>query len=168
LNAERVDQQEFIDVQNIYQSYLMDSNEYKLSENDRLIIYSAGMKRLPLAGFSRSVYYELTGERIFLEVPMYDSSTAIVKSRSNKDELSINVFPNPSQLSELININIEDELVSDVNYSVSIYNTHGTVIAEKIVKKGNHNITLPELSGILFISVSRNGMIVYTDRILRI
>ena len=168
LTLEREDQSDFIDVQNIYLSYLSDRNGFTLSENDRSTIYTAGMKRLPLAGFSRSIYYELTGERIFLDVPMYDNSTTIGKSRSNKDELSINVFPNPSQLSELININIEDELVNDVNYSVSVYNTHGTVIAEKIVKRGNHKITLPELSGILFISVSRNGMIVYTDRILRI
>lgn len=168
LSTEREDQDDFIDVQNIYLSYLMDRNGFTLSENDRLDIYAAGVKRLPLAGFARSVYYDLTGQRILLDVPIYDDSRPFGKSRSNKDELGIDVFPNPSKSNEAVNINIKTGLDSELSYTVSIYNTQGTVIEKRIVKEGNHEIPLPETSGILFITVTKGGKIVYTDKILRI
>lgn len=166
LNPVTIDEVDFVAVQQIMLDYLDNRSAYVLSLNDRNTIYQAGERRLPLSGFARTVYYELTGERQFITVPMFNQ-TLHNREISAKSNL-ISIYPNPSIKNANINIDIGSKLGLTNDFEVVIYNSQGSVIYAETLQVGNHSISLDDQKGLFFVKVTSMGKTIHTDKIIRL
>lgn len=168
LSPVREDQLDFIDVQRIYLSYLSERSSFTLSNYDQNFIKEAGLKRLPLAGFARKIYHELTNERIVLDVPIYYNSTESGKRTPTERKSLIKVYPNPSYLNDDLNVFIPETGTKRCDYKIRVFNMRNEQISELTVVSGHHKISLPDVSGLMFFTIEKERQIIHSQRILRI
>jgi len=166
LNPNREDQMDFVNTQNLYLSVLMNGGINNLSSVDLESIRTAGLKRLPYAGFARKIYHELKGERIFLEVPLYNAHLSSNPRKS--DDSEIHIFPNPSRYQQDIIIEYDKIPSENSNYSVHIYNAQGLLLAVHALPAQQNTVPLPLVKGLLFLSVMQGDHRIKTEKLVRI
>ena len=123
------EENDFYTIQNINLDYLENVGNYTLTNTDRNILYNLGSKTIPLNGFARSLYYQLTGDRIPITMDYGGSNT---QGRSKSDEVidwKVRSFPNPVS-SGIYNIEIVDGNVSD-QFNIEILDLRGKVLFNK-------------------------------------
>lgn len=161
------DEYDFIDVQTIYHEYLNNLQGFKLSTTDRSIIYDAGMKRLELAGFARKVYHILTGERISLDVPMYDDPRGNTRNAENSDNL-IDIYPNPSVSNSEVMVELVSDLFSDRPLSIRIYTGQGVLIMEDKLINKRQILSISDHKGLLFVTIEREGEVIHSQKLIKL
>ncbi|MDF1695369.1 MAG: T9SS type A sorting domain-containing protein [Saprospiraceae bacterium] len=161
------DEFDFIEVQEIYHQYLTDPTGYNLNNTDRNTIYNAGNKRLELAGFARKVYHLLTGERIFLDVPMYDDPRGATRE-VEEAVTKFNIYPNPSIQNADLTIEVDADFLSEINPVFKVYNAQGQLLIANTLRNKQQTVVMPDLSGLLFISIERDGAVLHSQKLIRL
>ena len=124
-----------------------------------LITCTEGLGNHLLGGFSRSIYYALTGQKVPVTLTHLSGNTQI---RSKEMENETFLYPNPSYIGELtIDIpNYEAEL----NYSFIIQAASGVVISrDKLFQKVNE-LSLEVQSGVYVVSLLKDGKAVINQK----
>ena len=139
--------------------YLSDRAGYNPSSTTLSSLYTAGLRKHPLAGFSRSIYHTLTGQKVPVTLTHLSGNTQI-RSKYMGNETFL--YPNPSYIGELtIDIpNYEAEL----NYSFIIQAASGVVISrDKLFQKVNE-LSLEVQSGVYVVSLLKDGKAVINQK----
>ncbi|HRG66393.1 MAG TPA: hypothetical protein PLV12_11325, partial [Saprospiraceae bacterium] len=112
---------DFVISQAIYISYMQQGNNFVLSNSDSTLLYNSGFKTYPLSAYSRSLYYILTKNIIYPNIPRHESEP---RARIDTYNLSadFSLFPNPS--TNEVSIFIKD---IDQIKEVVIYNSYGEI-----------------------------------------
>ncbi len=168
LRPDREDKADFVETQQILLDHMEDPEGYVLNAADRSILYNAGSKRLPYAGFARAIYYHLTGEQIIPDVPMYDASPASRAVAEDSGHAPVRIYPNPSSGAENIMVEVLAEWRADSAYILSVYDLRGRLIMTKNIVEGKNNIGMDEANGVYYIKIENEGKIIHTDKIIRI
>jgi hypothetical protein len=138
---------------NIYLDYLQDRQNFELENNDEIDLRKMAESTNIYAGYARAIYYELTGEWITVEMPIY------VKNRDQNDEhisaSEMVIFPNPLT---------EEKLTIDISSFKSYQNMRIEILditgKSQVVQKVDQSITeinLDKLSLGLFLIKLYNG-----------
>lgn len=167
LNPSSEDEYDFIEVQSIYHQYLADPIGFSLSSTDRNTIYNAGNKRLELAGFVRKVYHQLTGERILLDVPMYDDPRGDIRE-AKEAETKVNIYPNPSIQNADLTIEVDGDFLTDINPVIKVYNAQGQLLISNALRNKRQTMVMPDQSGLLFITIDRDGEVIHSQKLIRL
>ncbi len=139
---------DFVIAQRINIAYLLNREGYTLTASDEVSLKNIGEKTGPLNGYARSIYEQLTGERIYLPFRAAND----IKPRERKDEVKeleiINIYPNPAQ--DYLNIDLNDGFVG----TILISNTSGENIYSKQIDNPSLRIDVSDwMSGIYFLIV---------------
>jgi len=161
------DEHDFIEVQSIYHKYLINQQGFVLSATDRSIIYDAGMKRLELAGFARKLYHKLTGERIFLEVPLYNDPRGATREVGESSSL-VNIYPNPSVHNSDITLEIDVDILAEYDYDIKVYSAQGDFLMEDKIRYKRQILSISDHKGLLLVTVERDGEIIHTQKLIRL
>ena len=152
LNPIEPEEQDFIQTQQIYLDYLQDPSNYVLSNVDSSYIRSVGEQKTTLAGFSRAIYYVLTGIRIPIDI---DTTYIHASTRSSKLETKVemsisplNLYPTPS-LNDILNI----ELLSEEKIeTIDIIDMYGNQY--KAIRRNSKQLDISLLSkGLYFLNI---------------
>lgn len=81
---------DFRDVQLLNIQYQSLRDSFELSQTERSLLANIGSKSHPLAAYARGLYYQLTGETIYPDIPI----KTFTRSKVNKQELEV-IYPNP-------------------------------------------------------------------------
>lgn len=156
---------EYISAQHILLDYLADRTGYLPSSLTLSGLYNAGLRKHPLAGYSRSVYYTLTGQKVPVTLTHLNGGTQI---RSKiESEVKINLYPNPSK-GDLLIIDFEN-LNPDVSYKYSISDIYGKIICQNHILESKTEVPVMTLSeGIYIIKISSDEKLFYVKKWIRI
>ena len=156
-------EQEFVNVQNTYLDYLSSRSNYVLSSTNNSLIYNAGLRKHPLAGFARTVYHTITGQKIPVTLTHMNGNPNIRAKEVVKPDISI--FPNPSENGEfnikLASFTEGDEIV------ILVYNMYGQVIQSNPLTQKQTQMEIPNASnGIYFIQIMINNTITHSGKLI--
>jgi hypothetical protein len=172
LQTSKTEEDEFISVQQIYLDYITDIDNYVLNPTDSASLRIVAQGQNPLAGYARSVFCLLTGERIPVNLPHLDGT---VTPRSNESATEnqhysfypkrISVFPNPTDQSSVeISIN---HFVAEGNYEASVYDIFGRMIAAQTIFGVTESIHIGNQPGVYFIRIAENGRVLGSTRVIK-
>ena len=154
---------EFVDVQNIYLDYLADRDNYTLSTTNNSVIYTAGLRKHPLAGFARSVYYTITGQKIPVTLTHMNGNTQIRVKDIVKSDISI--FPNPTE-NGVFNIELGSFTEGDDIVSL-VYNMYGQIIQSNQLTQKQTQVEIPNVpSGIYLVQILLNKSIIHSGKLI--
>ncbi|MEE9438636.1 MAG: T9SS type A sorting domain-containing protein, partial [Saprospiraceae bacterium] len=154
---------DFVNTQNIFLDYLADRENYTLSKSNRSMLYAAGKRDNPTSGYSKSLYYKLTGDRILVNFTHLDGSDS--KTREIKEIDKITIYPNPIS-DEYINVSI-DKLESESIYTVSVYNTMGKMVITQRIADVDTRLDIGHTKGLYIISLNKDGKTIKTEKIVK-
>ncbi|HLF63390.1 MAG TPA: zinc-dependent metalloprotease [Saprospiraceae bacterium] len=165
-------EQEFVTAQLIYLDYIRDIENYVLSAPDSNTLRAIGSAENPYAGYTRSVYYLLTGVRIPVYLPHLDGSVTPRNSSESEQGRNgslpevIEVFPNPIEQSavQLIIKNFDPEKF----YKVTMLDSFGKIISSGIVAAEISSLSLGDIPGIYIIRVEKGEERVGIKRVIRL
>lgn len=158
-----IGESEFVDVQNIYLDYLADRANYSLSTANTSIIYNAGLRKHPLAGFARSVYHTITGQKIPVTLTHMNGNTQLRVKDIVKPDISI--FPNPAE-NGVFNIELENYKEDD-DIECKVFNINGqNILSQKIKQKSTQIVMQNQNSGMYFVQILVNKIKVSTEKLV--
>ena len=158
---------DFVFAQNIYLDYLEQGDKYVLSYWNKRMLKKKGLEVNPLSGFTRAVYYRMTGEKIVLPMPDYEDSK--LRSTKNVDASKAKglLFPNPTD-SDVFSINLE-EYKNHTNLSIEVVNLNGEVVLKQRMLQPIERITIPGLqSGIYVLMLSDSSRQLHSEKFIKL
>jgi hypothetical protein len=158
-----VNVQEFVNVQNTYLDYLNSKSNYILTTSNNSLIYNAGLRKHPLAGFARTVYHTITGQKIPVTLTHLNGNPNIRAKEVVKPDISI--FPNPTENGvfniELASFTEGDEIIS------LVYNLYGQIIQRNPLIEKQSQIKIPNVpSGLYLVQIMVNNNITYSRKLI--
>lgn len=141
----------------IYLDYL-ETEDYTLDDSDKYFLESNGVDPSPLSGYLRSVYFEITGERLELNLPSRSRSQNTSEEDFRKSLIS--VFPNPLN-SEVLNITGIEK-----GTSMKIFDAMGRTVLSIEYLSESQSVPVSNLKGIYFLQLSKHNDIVYEDKLI--
>lgn len=168
----KAEEQDFVDAQKIWLDYITDIDSFKLLPADSITLRTAGEAYNSLAGYARTIFYLLTGERITRTFMHLDSTvtqrnnTTIVNDKDpEKEEISWHVFPNPSagNIIEVTTNGIDAEYA----YEIMVHDAVGSLISSAAGTGNFQHISIGEKPGIYFVSLRLNDRIIGIKRVVR-
>jgi len=134
---------DFRDVQLLNIQYQSLRDSFELSQSQKNLLYSIGSKSHPLAAYARGLYYQLTGETIYPDIPI----KTFTRSKVNKLELEV-IYPNP--FNDVLTIDSASE-----TSRVKISDISGrTILDNQINGKTTHFDTSSWQSGIYIVTLT--------------
>lgn len=150
---------EYISAQYILLDYLEDRVGYLPSSVTLSALYNAGLRKHPLAGYSRSVYYTLTGQKVPITLTHLNGGTQI---RSSKEVLEEHIiYPNPSNGELTIKI---QEFNNKHQYSCKIHNVNGSEVYQSSLNGNLNSLQVNIENGVYFISLFKNNSSIQTQK----
>lgn len=171
LQTAMTEEQEFVSAQQIYLEYIIDIDNYVLSAADSATLRAAGEGQNPLAGYARSVFYLLTGEKIPINLPHLDGSITPRSSRTHEQDVvtvgreSVLVHPNPSDQS-IVEISLT-HFDPDSNYRVNVFDAYGGMLESREITGEAGHVTIGDNAGVYLIVVATDDRIIGSKRIMR-
>jgi hypothetical protein len=166
LNTDGEGEQAFVQSQNIYLDYLNNRSSFELSNADRNYLLSVARDKNPYSGYTRSIYYKLTGERINIEFEHLDGSKSNTRAISKKMDSRLNVFPNPV-IDNYFHVSI-DEFSHDSKYLIKILSLDGKVIESTNISENIIRININENQGVFIVQLFENNELVSTQKLVKI
>ncbi len=150
-------------MQNVYLDYLDSMSNYILTTTNKSLIYNAGLRSHPLAGFARTVYHTITGEKIPVTLTHMNGNPNIRAKEVVKQDISI--FPNPTENGvfniELASFTEGDEIIG------LVYNMYGQVIQSNPLTQKQTQIEIPNVpSGLYLVQIMVNSNITYSGKLI--
>lgn len=150
-------------MQNVYKDYLNSRSNYVLSSTNNSLIYNAGLRKHPLAGFARTVYQTITGQKIPVTLTHMNGNPNIRAKEVVKQDISI--FPNPTENGvfniELASFTEGDEIIS------LVYNLYGQIIQRNPLIEKQTQIKIPNVpSGLYLVQIMVNNNITYSGKLI--
>jgi len=150
-------------VQNVYKDYLCNRSSYILTTTNKSLIYNAGLRKHPLAGFARTVYHTITGQKIPVTLTHMNGNPNIRAKEVVKPDISI--FPNPTENGvfniELASFTEGDEIV------ILVYNMYGQVIQSNPLTQKQTQIEIPNApSGLYLVQIMVNNNKTYSGKLI--
>ena len=164
LNASTNEELDFVTAQHIYLDYLEDLEKYTLSYADSLTLRTISSAKNPLAGFARSIYRVITGEKIEVYLTHLNNQGEF-RSQKTQEDNQIKVFPNPIS-NEGFSVYIKD-FDLEQNYTVKVYNYLGSVMYSGIISQGLSNILTDWHAGIYFVEISKVGQPLLKEKLIK-
>ena len=161
----------FVNVQKIWLDYLKDMNSFTLSPTDSMKLRTTGEAFNPLAGYARTVFYKLTGERIVRDFIHTDStvtprsSNEILPSDDSRKMVEFHVWPNPV-IDHSVDIYLENA-DPDLEYKVVCYDAFGALRSTSSVSNENINFPISDTPGIYIVCLWQDGQLIHTKKIIR-
>ncbi len=170
LSTSNEEEQDFIEVQKINLKYLRNFVNYSPSNGVLDTLYNIGMKTHPYTGFSRSLYHQLTGELIQLEIPEISGIILPRSSILTAEEMKISSYPNPLQES-IYNIELKGVKLEEI-INIEIFDIYGKLLffneelitGNKIIKVDTENW----LPGIYFLTIESRPGIIYCSKFFKL
>jgi hypothetical protein len=126
---------------NIQFQTLRDS--FVLSQTQKSLLYSIGLKPHPLAGYARGLYHQLTGQTIYPSIPV----KTFTRTKINQSSVNV-IYPNP--VSNVLTI----ESASETNH-VRITDISGRIIlSQQIIDKTSQFDTSTWSSGLYIVTLT--------------
>lgn len=166
LATENISQSNFIAAQNINLDYLQDVNNYTLSAQNENFLRTVGEGFEPLDGYARSIYEVITGNRIWLDVPDPRSSVRPRSSKPSVEQITFNVYPNPTNGGD-ISVAIKDAEIES-NYTIRLIDIYGRLVYKDTIEGDRANVntaTMPSGTYILSIS-NEQGKVEYVEKVV--
>lgn len=150
-------------MQNVYKDYLNSRSNYVLATTNNSLIYNAGLRKHPLAGFARTVYHTITGQKIPVTLTHLNGNPNIRAKEVVKPDISI--FPNPTE-NGVFNIELASFTEGDEIESL-VYNMYGHVIQSKPLTQKQTQIEIPnEPSGLYLVQIMINNTITHSGKLI--
>lgn len=150
-------------MQNVYKDYLNSRSNYVLTTTNNSLIYNAGLRKHPLAGFARTVYHTITGQKIPVTLTHLNGNPNIRAKEVVKPDISI--FPNPTE-NGVFNIELASFTEGDEIESL-VYNMYGHVIQSKPLTQKQTQIEIPnEPSGLYLVQIMINNTITHSGKLI--
>ncbi len=123
-------------------------------------MYTAGLRKHPLAGFSRSIYYTLTGQKVPVTLTHLSGNTQI---RSKVDNISTSfIMPNPSNDGSVtIRTPAYDR---DVKYMITVHNMTGKEVYRSNLSQIENNVETDLTNGVYVVALYGNGQSIKTQK----
>jgi hypothetical protein len=175
LSEDSKEEIEFKKAQTIYLDYLSDRNIYKLNKEDAILLQSLSKSENEYAGFARSIYFTLTGKRLYNKHSHMNDvetrSASVYKNERHEDvmnEEEVIIYPNPL-LSESFNIRIKTSNThdKDLNYRIEVIDIYGKMIHNQKGNIGENEIKLIA-KGLYIILVKANDKIIHTEKLTKL
>lgn len=159
LNPTDAGETEYISAQHILLDYLEDRTGYLPSSLTLSGLYNAGLRKHPLAGYSRSVYYTLTGQKVPVTLTHLDGGIQIRSKLSEKQNIVI--YPNPGD-GDFTSIRVE-YYDSGQNYHYIIHDLLGRPLQKGVLLANETSFSTSMLSsGLYLISIFNNTELLKT------
>jgi hypothetical protein len=159
LSPSDIGETEFVQSQNVLLDYLSDRSGYNAPSTSLSALYSAGLRKHPLAGFSRSIYHTLTGQKVPVTLTHLSGRPQTrVKEIANETFF----YPNPSYAGDII-IDIPD-FDDNREYSYSIQSTSGVIVDKGLLSQKVSDLSLDVSSGVYFVSLIQEGNLINTQK----
>lgn len=152
LNPTDAGETAYVTTQHILLDYLGDRDGYIPSSNILSTLYNAGLTKHPLAGYSRSLFYTLTGQKVPVTLTHLNGGIQIRSKNTHTEELVI--YPNPSNGELTINI---PEFNDKHQYSFIIHNVNGAEVYRSPLNDKLNSLQVNIENGVYFISVFKNN-----------
>jgi len=159
LSPSDVGETEFVLSQHVLLDYLNDRSGYNAPSTSLSALYAAGLRKHPLAGFSRSVYHTLTGQKVPVTLT-HLSGRPQTRTKAIANETFF--YPNPSYAGDII-IDIPDYDDNYV-YSYSIQSASGVIVNTGLLSQKVSDLSLDVSSGIYFVSLIQEGKLINTQK----
>lgn len=157
---------DFVVTQNINLNRL-ENFTYVPSTSDLNTLEVIGNKTFPTSSYARSLYRYFTDQKIELVLPYSDGDIVIPRSIQRTEQLSVSVYPNPSQgIYQLEFSGIE-------NGELSIYSFDGENILQKEVLSETSRIDInltDQANGMYFLMIrdKKDGSLIYSEKLVLI
>lgn len=165
LNASTNEELDFVTAQHIYLDYLEDVENYSLSYADSLTLRTIGSSKNSLAGFARSIFRVITGEKIEVYLTHLNNQDEF-RSQKTQEDNQIKVFPNPIS-DEGFSVYIKD-FEQDQNYSIRVCHHLGNVMFSGKILQGLSNISTDWHAGIYFVEISMDGHALLKEKLIKL
>ena len=167
LNTENSAQSDFVFANNLFLSYLTNRNEFVLSNATKEILRAKAMAANELSGYTRSIYYELTGERLRISLSHTAPSLPRSSNFSTLVEGKISSYPNPVTGNQhIVDINTN---VYDQKFVINVRDVMGRIIKSIDGQKGENIIDMSDISnGIYIVEVMSGNDRVFTTKVVRL
>lgn len=147
----------------MYKDYLCSRSNYVLSTTNNSLIYNAGLRKHPLAGFARTVYYTITGQKIPVTLTHLGGNPTIRAKEVVKPDISI--FPNPTE-NGVFNIKLASFTEGD-EIVILVYNMYGQVIQSNPLTQKQTQIEIPNApSGLYLVQIMVNNNKTYSGKLI--
>ncbi len=161
------EQTDLVFVQNLNLDRMQD-REYVLSTADSTQLRAIGMKKLPYAGYARSLYFVLTGKKLSLYLPEEEGLEPRSLQEVKEDKFALTGYPNPVRNE----YSIESSVATSDELLISLFDLNGLRLIEmkmpvaSISTKLNLSALIP---GIYIVSVrkSSSGEIVFKSKVIK-
>ncbi len=126
---ERDNVRAFIDIENIYLTYLFSGRQYALTPEEKEFLTVEASDTLPELAYAKGLLYELTGEIVQNQWP-YISGNGIQYRSDNRDKLdSWSVYPNP--VSGKLKVRYND--MEEFEGTIALYSILGNKVYEESI-----------------------------------
>jgi len=171
LETSKTEEQDFVNVQKIWLNYLMSIDTFKLSAADSITIRTAGEAYNPLAGYARTVFYKLTGERITRDFIHTDSTVIprnsdVTTSVDTQISVEFHVWPNPVTGQD-VEISFEGAN-PEKEYVLVVYDALGVLRSATTVSNEVIYVPIGDATGIYFVCLFQDGERIHTKKVVRI
>ena len=164
------DELAFIAVQKVYLNYLEDIENFQINESDKEMIEEVANTVSPLAGYARTIYYLLTGNRIVPKIQHLDrkgGGKRLTHNLQNKpNNQVVEVYPNPVS-NDLLNVDVQQAYVEADQFTIKIYNIYGRLLQQSSLHIGHNQVTFNQIKGIYLIRVEKNGELLGSEKIVK-
>lgn len=143
---------EFVQSQHTLLDYLSDRAGYKPSDIALSSLYNAGLRKHPLAGFSRSVYHTLSGQKVPVTLTHLSGRS---QTRIKEAPGETFFYPNPSYEGN-VTIDIPDYDHND-EYSYSVQSTSVGCVNKGTLSQKVSELSLNIPSGLYLVTLLKNG-----------
>ncbi len=139
----------------LYLDYFSDRQGYNPSSTTLSSLYTSGLRKHPLAGFSRSIYHTLTGQKVPVTLTHLSGNSQI---RSKDMENETFLYANPSYIGELT-LNIPN-YEAEYSHSCTIQSASGVAIHKEKLRQKVTALSLGFEAGMYFITVTYDDQII--------
>ncbi|HKK87670.1 MAG TPA: T9SS type A sorting domain-containing protein, partial [Saprospiraceae bacterium] len=164
LNAIPASNTELMDfhwVQNMNLQRLQHGPNYSPTASQISALKSIAEKRDPLAAYARSLYFALTGERVFLEYDPVPSDSRAVDQSINEAN-SVKIYPNPSMDNFMIDLGGHD-----AGANIKVFDSYGRMVVEQQTEKQQIELATQQWeSGIYFLEIRSENAILTRDKLI--
>ena len=167
LATNRNAESDFVTAQNIYLDYLQQGTSYVLNAQDTTLLGNIAREENELSGYARTIYYEMTGNKIKLSMPHLPLSGSRPVSQENYELSKVLLYPNPVDDLQFTLI-VAEEFIRD-KCTMQISDVTGNMIMNNTLNTENTLVDVSSLrSGIYFVKVSNQQQILFTGKLIRL
>jgi secreted trypsin-like serine protease len=167
LPTENSAQSDFVFANNLFLSYLNNRNEFVLSNATKETLRAKAMAANELSGYTRSIYYALTGERLKIQLSHTNHSEPRTSNYINLPEGKISSYPNPVTGNQhIVDINTN---VYNQKYVINVRDIMGRIMKSVGGQQGENLIDMADISnGIYIVEVLSGNDRVFTTKVVRL